>query len=36
MAQHKIAGILNGDTEYLDSYVDIIGYIQLVVNDLKK
>lgn len=34
MVAHKIGRILNGDPEYLDSWVDIIGYTQLVVNQL--
>jgi hypothetical protein len=36
MIQHKIARILNGDPTYLDSWVDIIGYTQLVVDRLKQ
>jgi hypothetical protein len=32
MIQHKISRILNGDPFYLDSWQDIIGYTQLVVN----
>lgn len=32
MMQHKIARILNGDPEYLDSWADIAGYAQLVYN----
>jgi hypothetical protein len=36
MIQHKIARILNGDPNYIDSWVDICGYAQLVVNDLEK
>jgi hypothetical protein len=36
MIQHKIARILNGDPKYLDSWVDIIGYAQLVVDRLKQ
>lgn len=35
MDMHKTARILNGDPNYLDSWVDKIGYIQLVVNMLK-
>jgi hypothetical protein len=34
MTMHKIGRILNGDPEYLDSWVDIVGYNQLVVNNL--
>jgi hypothetical protein len=36
MVQHKIARILNGDPSYLDNWVDICGYSQLVVNRLEK
>jgi len=35
MVAHKIGRILNGDPYYLDSWVDIIGYTQLVVDDIK-
>lgn len=35
MIAHKIGRILNGDPEYLDSWVDIVGYTQLVVNRLE-
>lgn len=36
MIQHKVARILNGDPSYLDNWVDICGYSQLVVNRLEK
>jgi hypothetical protein len=36
MVQHKIARIINGDYTYLDSYVDIRGYTQLVEDYLRK
>ena len=36
MVQHKIARILNGDPNYIDNWVDIAGYSQLVVNRLEK
>ncbi len=36
MIQHKVARILNGDPNYLDNWVDICGYSQLVVNRLEK
>lgn len=36
MVQHKIARILNGDPNYLDNWVDLVGYSQLVVNRLEK
>ena len=35
MIAHKIGRILNGDPEYLDSWVDIVGYTQLVINRLE-
>lgn len=35
MVAHKIGRILNGDPNYLDSWLDIVGYVQLVVNELK-
>lgn len=34
MVAHKIGRLLNGDPDYLDSWVDIIGYTQLVVDVL--
>jgi hypothetical protein len=36
MIQHKIARILNGDPKYMDSWVDIVGYAQLVVDRLRQ
>lgn len=35
MVAHKIGRILNGDPNYADSWVDIVGYTQLVVNELE-
>lgn len=35
MVAHKIGRVLNGDPGYLDSWVDIIGYTQLVVDQLE-
>lgn len=32
----KIARILNGDPLYIDSFRDIIGYTQLVINAIEK
>ena len=32
----KIARMLNGDPEYDDNWIDIIGYSQLVVDELHK
>lgn len=34
MIAHKIGRILNGDPDYDDSWIDIAGYAQLVVNQL--
>jgi len=36
MAMHKIARILNGDPDYIDSWRDCIGFLQLVINHLDK
>lgn len=36
MIAHKIGRILNGDPYYDDSWRDIAGYAQLVVNELEK
>lgn len=35
MNAHKVGRILNGDPLYDDSWVDIVGYTQLVVNALQ-
>lgn len=35
MIANKIARIVNGDPNYLDSWVDIVGYTTLVVNKLE-
>jgi isopenicillin N synthase-like dioxygenase len=35
MIAHKMGRILNGDPDYLDSWVDIVGYTQLVIDRLK-
>jgi len=35
MIQHKIARILNGDPNYVDSFRDIAGYATLVCNILE-
>lgn len=35
MIAHKIARIINGDPNYVDSWVDICGYSQLIVDQLK-
>lgn len=34
MVAHKMGRILNGDPNYDDSWVDIVGYTQLVVDRL--
>lgn len=36
MITHKIARILNGDANYIDSWADIAGYAQLVVQRLER
>lgn len=36
MILHKIGRITNGNPNYADSWVDIAGYAQLVVNSLEK
>ena len=35
MIQHKIGRILNGDPDYKDSWIDIVGYAQLVADTLE-
>lgn len=35
MVAHKIGRILNGDCNYLDSWVDIEGYTHLIVEELQ-
>jgi hypothetical protein len=36
MNQHKIGRILSGDFNHIDSWRDIVGYNQLVVNILER
>jgi len=36
MIAHKIARILNGDPNYVDSWADIAGYAQLVAQRLER
>ena len=36
MILHKIARIVNGDPEYIDSWKDIAGFATLVVRNLEK
>ena len=35
MILHKIARIVNGDPDYVDSWVDIAGYAKLVADKLE-
>jgi len=35
MIAHKIGRIINGDPDYVDSWLDVAGYAQLVVAQLK-
>lgn len=35
MIVHKIARIINGDPNYVDSWQDIAGYASLIANDLQ-
>lgn len=34
MIFHKLGRIGNGDPNYLDSWIDIVGYTQLVIDEL--
>lgn len=36
MIAHKIGRIVNGDPNYADSWVDIVGYAQLIVDELEE
>ena len=36
MIAHKISRIVNGDANYMDSWVDIVGYAQLVIDKLQR
>ena len=36
MISNKIGRIINGDPYYEDSWRDVVGYAQLVVNELEK
>lgn len=36
MIASKLARIVSGDPRHIDSWVDIAGYAQLVVNELEK
>ena len=36
MIMHKVGRILNGDPNYVDSWVDIAGYAKLVADRLEK
>lgn len=35
MILHKLGRIGNGDPHYIDSWVDIVGYAQLIVDELQ-
>ena len=35
MVAHKVGRILNGNPDYVDSWTDIVGYTQLVINRLE-
>lgn len=35
MVAHKVGRILNGNPDYVDSWTDIVGYVQLVINRLE-
>lgn len=34
MIVHKVARIVNGDPNYIDNWVDICGYSQLVIEEI--
>jgi hypothetical protein len=34
MTAHKVARIINGDSNYIDSWRDIAAYVQLVIDEL--
>lgn len=36
MVFHKFGRIINGNPSYLDSWTDCIGYLQLVIKELKE
>lgn len=36
MIAHKIGRIINGDPNYVDSWTDIAGYAQLIVDELEE
>ena len=35
MILHKIARIVNGDPNYIDNWIDLCGYSQLVIEEVK-
>jgi hypothetical protein len=35
MIAHKMSRIVNGNPDYIDSWVDIVGYAQLVIDRLE-
>lgn len=34
MIVHKVARIVNGDPNYIDNWIDICGYSQLVIEEI--
>jgi hypothetical protein len=36
MIIHKLSRMVNGDPDYEDNIVDIIGYAQLLLNEIRK
>lgn len=36
MILHKLARSINGNPDYLDSYVDVKGYAQCIINSIEK
>ena len=36
MIAHNISRIVNGDANYMDSWIDIVGYAQLVIDKLQR
>jgi hypothetical protein len=36
MIMHKVGRILNGDPNYIDSWIDIAGYAKLVADELQE
>jgi len=36
MIAHKVGRVLNGDSEYIESWRDMAGYISLIIDSLNK